>query len=179
MMISSLPPVPDDAAFARIERDLFAKIDATGTVRAAHHRLVAVGAAAVILAGTGGTAWVTLATQEMRSHTAYCYAQADANSRFTQVGSPSNATGSDGTPVSLSAPQDRFTAAVDNCAAVWSIGFFESATPPKDDGSTYAVPNLLACVRSDQVPAVFPRDRSDGLTDQEFCRDLGLELSSH
>jgi hypothetical protein len=56
------------------------------------------------------------------------------------------------------------------CATVWSMGFFESESPPEDNGRSYPVPDLITCVRADGRLGVFPVAEYG----EETCRMLGL-----
>lgn len=191
---------PDSAVFDRIEHTLFDRIEGSQRARGARHRLVAA-ASAVVLLGAGGAAWVALATPQLRATSTYCYAAADTSAPFTQVGSPGDSFDDQGNATPVPYPADRFAAALDNCAAVWGVGFFEGSfngdaadnyssesyssesEGQVDDADERSVPNLTVCVRPDQVPAVFPRyaepatstgSESSLESDRDFCLDLGL-----
>ena len=127
-------------------------------------RAVAITAAAAVVVGAGGFAWVTVANQTLQTRSAYCYSAADTGSRYTQVGIPDQMTGPDGVTRQLATPSDRIANALDMCASAWRAGVLGPKT----------VPTLVACVRTDNVPAVFPRNESDQRSDVAFCDDLSL-----
>lgn len=177
---------PDRAVFDRIESTLFDRIEGSERARGARHRLVAA-ASAVVLLGVGGAAWVALATPQLRATSTYCYEAADTSSEYTQVGPASESFDEFGNATPIPYPEDRFSAALDNCAGVWRIGFFGNtptdANMQMDAANEHTVPDLIVCLRPDQVPAVFPRDAEPGSStgsesaseaDREFCFDLGL-----
>jgi hypothetical protein len=152
--------LPDEKEFARMEAELFGRLEHSHTRQVRRHRLVAV-ASIVLLAG-GGVAGVTEANQSVVSRAAYCYAGADTNSQHS-LGQISGAAALNN---DTSAPDVRAKVAalaVQSCAAVWAIGLL---------GSTTTAPPLQACVRNDQVIAVFPKDGAT--TPAEFCDNLGM-----
>jgi len=127
-------------------------------------RVVAISAAAAILVGSAGFAWVTVASQAQQNRSAYCYSADDTGSRYTQVGMPDQATGPDGVTKTIADPADRVSSALDMCASAWRAGVLGSKTTP----------TLVACVRPDKVVAVFPKNDSDNSTDAQFCDALSL-----
>ncbi|ANP72842.1 hypothetical protein [Cryobacterium arcticum] len=190
---------PTDDEFERVEARLLQTIDAQQTHRMHRHRAVAVVSAVLLVAGGGATAWVTLATPELRTTSAYCYSAPSTDSAFTQVGSPSDQIAPDGTVTPAVPIPDPADAALSNCAAVWAIDFFGGGTPvvqppidgePATDGTPsgtetgadsapeFVVPPLRACLRPDGVVAVFPVPPSDPNTDDAagFCAELDLQL---
>ncbi|WP_223692530.1 hypothetical protein [Leifsonia poae] len=171
MTIGHLPPLPDGTTL-RMERELFVRLDTETRGRAKRHRLVAAGIAVLLVGGGAGIAAVTIANQKMQARTAYCYSAPDANSRFAQAGIPDEMTGPDGHTTAIADPADRFAAAIENCAAAWRVGVFSASTAPA--GTEFAVPPLVACLRPDQVPAVFPRPEGDTSSVHAFCTDLGM-----
>jgi len=187
-MLPSNPLTPTDDEFERVERRLLETIDAQQTHRMHRHRAVAVVSAVLLVAGGGATAWVTLATPELRTTSAYCYSAPSTGSAFTQVGSPSDQIAPDGTVTPAVPNPDPAEAALSNCGAVWAIDFFGGGTPiapPRNDTETssdsvpaFVVPPLRACLRPDGVLAVFPVPPTDPNTDDAaaFCEALDLEL---
>ncbi|QYF74992.1 hypothetical protein [Cryobacterium sp. PAMC25264] len=194
-MLPSNLLTPTDAEFARVEARLLQTIDAQQTHRMHRHRAVAVVSAVLLVAGGGATAWVTLATPELRTTSAYCYSAPRTDSAFTQVGSPSDQIAPDGTVTPAIPNPDPAAAALSNCGAVWAIDFFGGGTPivqPPSDGEPaiegtetgadgapgYVVPPLRACLRPDGVLSVFPVLPSDPHTDDAagFCAALDLQL---
>lgn len=169
-----LTPTSDD--FDRFEERLLDTLQSRRTRQRRRHRS-ALAVSALVLAAAAGTAWVILASPELRTLSAYCYAEADTGSEFTQVGSPTDRLAPDGSMTSLEPVADPAAAAVSNCAAVWAIDLFGLGT----DGEP-ATPHLQACLRPDGVYAVFPvpqgawnpatarADDPDG-----FCGAVGLQ----
>jgi hypothetical protein len=113
----------------------------------------------VVLLASGGVAGVTEANQSVVSRAAYCYAGSDTNSQHTQ-----GEFSGDGASNASSSPDVRAKVAalaVQSCDAIWSTGVFGATAPP-----------LQACVRNDQVIAVFPKN--DATPAGEFCDNLGM-----
>lgn len=133
-----------------------------------HRRSVGIVASVAVATMITGVGAVVLATTEMQRDVTYCYQDADTRSAFTQVGTPSD--------LSAVPSDDRVAAAelaLEKCAAVWRIGFFDTDGVPETDGRVYPVPELQLCVRSDGVSAVLPRHEFAG-SDAAFCDELGL-----
>jgi hypothetical protein len=119
-------------------------------------------AAVVLLGGaTAGTIAITATPQEI-AHTAYCYSEANTESRFTQVG------GADQSQLSTNA---EF---LDGCGAVWRSGFFTSNQPGSSPANQPAspVPDLGVCLGRNDVVSVFPI--GEGMDQATLCRTLGL-----
>ncbi|GAA4481298.1 hypothetical protein GCM10023171_09550 [Microbacterium panaciterrae] len=148
---------PDNQDFDRLEAEFFTELKASSRRRTRRHRWVA-GATALAITLGAGTAWIVLANQHLRERATYCYAKADVNARYATVAATDETTSAAGQ-------------AVDRCAGLWQIGYFDSASPASDDGRAHAVPTLEACVRPDGVYAVFPNTEGDT---SKFCERLGL-----
>lgn len=129
-------------------------------------RAILAGAAGAVLAvgGTAGAAVVMMANQQQQTRTAYCYSAADTDSQYTQVGLADQTYGPDGTTSVEPSGSDRAAFAVDLCEATWRAGIL-----PADYGQ---LPDLVACLREDGVPAVFPVP-GDGSPD-DVCEMVGL-----
>lgn len=185
-MVPSNLLTPTDDDFHRFEERLLHTVDTQLVQRRRRHRGILAAATALLVAGGGVTAWVTLATPELRSLSTYCYSEASTDSAFTQVGSPTDRIADDGTATSLPPVVDPAAAAVSNCQAVWAIDFFglgavagdapgsgstgvpsgsatptpaaptPPATPTPPAAPVPTVPALQACLRPDGVYAVFP-----------------------
>ncbi|MDQ1563804.1 MAG: hypothetical protein QOI14_755, partial [Actinomycetota bacterium] len=100
--------------------------------------------------------------QSVVSRAVYCYAGSDTNSKHSQGENSSF----DALSNEASSPNVRAKAvalAVESCAAIWTTGLL---------GSTTTAPPLRACVRNDQVIAVFPKN--DATAAGEFCDNLGM-----
>lgn len=160
--------IPTDAEFEAIEGKILQRAQQADRHRRRRH--VGIGAAVAAVAVLGTTGAVVLASAELRENTTYCYQAADLGSRSTQVGSPTDVRDAQGRPI-----ESAIADAVDKCAAVWRIGFFEGDNPPVDDGKVYDVPELQLCVRPDGVAAVLPVEGFAG-SNEKFCTDLGLSL---
>jgi len=197
-MLPSNLLTPTDDDFDRFEERLLHTVDTQLVQRRRRHRGVVAAATALLLAGGGVTAWVTLATPELRGLSTYCYSEASTDSAFTQVGSPTDRIADDGTATSLPPVVDPAAAAVVNCRAVWAIDFFGPGAPAGDApapgaGSTAVptgsatptppappvptVPALQACLRPDGVYAVFPvLPGAENADDPDaFCAAVGLQ----
>ncbi|TFD93984.1 hypothetical protein E3T61_02975 [Cryobacterium lactosi] len=178
-MLPTDPQSPTDGDFERLEERLLHTVDAQLAHRRHRHRAVLAASAVLLVAGGSATAWVTRATPELRTMSAYCYADASTDSVFTQTGSPDAQAG-------IADPVD---AAMAKCAAVWNIDFF---TPPSGSAAeagrrpegaaddlllSYPVPDLQACQRPDGVLAVFPvwADNPDADDPDAFCAAVGLQ----
>lgn len=179
-MLPSNLLTPTNEDFVRFEERLLGTVATRQTRQRRRHRTVLATTAALLLAGAGGTAWVTLATPELQSLSTYCYAEANTDADVTQVGSPTDQIAPDGTVTSLAPVVDPASAAVTNCAAVWAIDLFgivenggvspldestaaASAAPsfdapadPATGDPVPAAPRLQACLRPDGVYSVFP-----------------------
>lgn len=166
MTTPQLPELPAGTA-ARIEQRLLSVASGARQTRARRNRALAGGAALVLLAGTGVAA-ITIASQATQDRRAHCYAAADTSSLSTQVGIPDETIGDDGTAVPIRADADRAAQALDLCGSVWRVGFFATGEVPIDDGRQHDVPPLTACLRPDQVIAVFPGH------DEQLCESVDL-----
>jgi hypothetical protein len=151
--------LPDEKDFARMETELFGRLEHSHTRQVRRHRLVAV--ASIVLLASAGVAGVTESNQVSVSRAAYCYSAASTNSQQV-LGQDIDpvAPGSDSSTAGLRAK--AVAQAMQSCAAVWSTGAFGSTTAPP----------LRACVRNDQVIAVFPKN--DATAAGEFCDNLGM-----
>jgi hypothetical protein len=159
-MAITKPLLPNAEDFARMEAELFGRLERSHTRQVRRHRLVA--AASIVLLAGGGVAAVQVASTPAVSHEAYCYATADANARTVEASRPT-VVGSNLTAAQVLA--DRVTQATSDCLLVWNAGIFS-------DSKVITVPQLQACVRNDQVIAVFPKATADSATD--FCDNLGM-----
>lgn len=131
-------------------------------------RILVAGAASAVLmvGGTAGAAAVIMANQQAQTRSAYCYSAADLGSQYTQVGLADQTYGPDGTVSVEPAGEDRAAFAIDMCEATWRAGIL-----PADNGR---IPDLVACIREDGVPAVFPS--KDGEQPSDVCESVGLAL---
>lgn len=158
--------MPTDADFDTMGERILRRTEQVDRKR--ERRRIGIGAVVVAATVLSGTAALVLATTAQQETTAYCYHAADADSRSTQVATPDEVWDAQGRPI-----ESVIGDAIEKCAAVWRIGFFESEQPPVDDGTIYEVPELQLCIRSDQVAAVLPTGSFIG-TNEAFCNELGL-----
>ena len=159
--------LPTDERFEQIKTNLFETIAVDDRRRTRKHRIIAIGVAGAIVAGTtAGAIAVALASQGQINNVTDCYAAADLNSRH-------------GTSVMVTADLDektpnpldaRIRLAEDMCAATWRTGVFS----PEGSSSTadYPVPHLETCQLPDGRLAVFPSDQALS----ELCSRLGLTI---
>jgi hypothetical protein len=152
--------LPDEKEFARMEAELFGRLEHSHTRQVRRHRLVAV--ASIVLLASGGVAGVTEANQVAVARVAYCYSAANTNSRHAMAQYIDAHSQSDNSSISDALAMSAGLA-VEGCDAIWSTGYF---------GSTATAPPLQACVRNDQVIAVFPKN--DAATTAQFCDSLGM-----
>ncbi|MEJ1230806.1 MAG: hypothetical protein WDM88_09710 [Galbitalea sp.] len=154
---------PSESDFARVENELFSRIDRRHRRRVLRHRLVAA-AVALGLAGAGVAAG-TIANQTQQSRFAYCYAADSVSSRSIQSVIPT-LTISQSTTTGVRPSATRIALAVRICHGAWTVGVFSAGAGKK-------IPALQPCLRDDLVIAVFPR-RNEGLSAAAFCDELGL-----
>lgn len=126
--------------------------------------IAAAAGATLIVGGTAGTVAVIMASQHVQTRSAYCYSAADLGSQYTQVGLPDRTYDSDGTVSVEPAGEDRAAFAIDMCQAAWRAGIL-----PAENGR---IPDLVACLREDGVPAVFPS--TSGEQARDVCQAVGL-----
>jgi hypothetical protein len=158
--------LPDAEEFARMEEELFGRLERGHTRQVRRHRLVA--AASIVLLASGGVAAVQVASNAAVSHSAYCYAAADTGSQSAQVALPVDQIKVDGNSLHHAGVSEAANLAVQHCLVLWQGGFF--ATDPSSGSAT--VPKLQACIRNDQVIAVFPKTL--GGSADAFCTNLGM-----
>jgi len=151
--------LPSEEDFAALEAKLFGRVERSHTRQVRRHRLVA--AAAVVVVAGAGIAAATFPDHGTAQHVAFCYSAASTTSRYVTVQSPDAdvAAGAD-SPTAASVP-----AATANCLAAWQVGAVGTSPAISDQ-------NLQACVRNDQLIAIFPKNSADSAAD--FCGSLGL-----
>ena len=159
--------LPDAAEFARMETELFSRLERSHTRQVRRHRLVAVGAV-VLLAG-GGVAGVTVANTTSQTHLAYCYSGADTSSRNIGVLAAID-EGEKGGSAATQTVAARIANATARCGAIWEAGMFSA---PNSNPAPNTIPLLQPCIRNDQVIAIFPKVIADE-TATLFCGDLGM-----
>jgi hypothetical protein len=149
--------LPSEEDFARIEANLFGKLERSHTRQVRRHRLVA--AAAVIVVAASGVAAATITDALTAQHVAFCYSTAST------AGTPVTVQAPDAAPTSDGGSASAVPAALANCAAAWQSGVLSPSSTPSS-------PTLQACVRNDQLIAVFPKHTDASAT--AFCAGLGL-----
>ncbi len=149
-----------------MEDELFGRLERSHTRQVRRHRLVA--AASIVLLAGGGVAAVQVANNTAVSYSAYCYATANADAQSTQVTLPVDEVKVDGSSLRHAGVSAVVNLAVRHCLVLWQGGFFDAGST---SGQT-TDPKLQACVRNDQVIAVFPK--AIGGSADDFCTNLGM-----
>jgi hypothetical protein len=149
--------LPDEQEFARMEGELFWRLERSHTRKLRRHRLVL--AASVVALSAAGVAGVTQANSTAVNHAAYCYASASTGSKSIQAQFAPQANNLTGTAQRVRSAQ----LAVASCGVAWTTGVL---------GSGAGIPPLQACIRNDQVVAVFPKAGADSAAG--FCENLGM-----
>jgi hypothetical protein len=159
---SELPTASD---FARIEGELFARIEVRHRRQVLRHRLVA--AAAVLVIAGAGVAAGTVASPVQQSKSAYCYSGDSPSSRLAQLTLPISKD-FDSKPGTIAT-----AAQVDNaltlCKTVWRFGAFSRSSK----SGPFPVPKLQVCLRDDLIVSIF-RKPATPESAEEFCGNLGL-----
>lgn len=159
--------LPDEADFARMESDLFVRLEHAHARQVRRHRLGAVGVV-VVLAGSSVAA-ATVASAPAQSNLAYCYSAAATGSTNTQVATADIL----GTMASRTGNADqslRIANALARCGQAWQAGVFAA---PSVHSVRHAIPTLQPCIRNDQVIAIFPR-KTVTTSAAAFCDALGM-----
>jgi hypothetical protein len=149
--------LPSEEDFARIEAKLFGRLERSHTRQVRRHRFVA--AAAVVAVAGAGLAAAAITDGLTAQHVAYCYSSAST------AGTPVTVQAPDAAPTSDGGSASAVPVALANCAAAWQSGALSPSSTPSS-------PTLQACVRNDQLIAVFPRTSAESL--DAFCTGLGL-----
>lgn len=181
---SKLPPGPDE--FEMMEQRLFTAIEASDKATTLRKRLLAGGAALLLIVGTA-TTWAMRPTTDAQQYSTYCYSAANTSSRHVKIERSTDAPVPSTQPGQANNPADPAAVALEQCASAWRTGAIEqavtdSSSENKPDNATTAsndqldpVPRLQACVRDNQAFAVFPRAPRDQSPAQQFCAMVGLE----
>jgi uncharacterized membrane protein len=159
--------LPDADDFARMEHELFDRLETGHTRKVRKHRLIA--AASIVLMAGGGVAAATVVDQRAETHQAFCYGAASTADNPAQVTTPDSRT--PGGAGIRAESTDYVDSAVQNCLALWQADYF--STGKIGSSTDFAVPDLQACLRNDLVIAVFPRINSEA-SPAAFCSALGL-----
>jgi hypothetical protein len=147
--------LPSDEDFARMEGELFTRLERGHSRRIHRHRLVLVAAAALVVAG-GSVAAGTVANPAAQTHLSYCYHGSDTSSAYSTT---LMSDGQKRLPRSTSVAE-----ALASCGSEWRQGFLG----PKSD------PKIQACLEDNLLVAVFPRKPGDNSSAAQFCDDLGM-----
>ncbi len=150
-------PSADD--FARLEGELFTRIERSHNRQVRRRRFVAAGAAVLLVAG-GSAAAGTIANPQVQSNVTYCYRGADVASGYAE---DVNADEDANPTTSPRFGPKRIANAVGNCAAIWQEGIF---------GTKIEHPDLQACIQDNLIVAVFLRDNTESAAD--YCEDQGM-----
>ena len=156
--------LPSSAEFARIESELFERIDVRYRRQVVRHRLVAI--AAILVVTGAGIAAGTVANTHEQSNVAYCYGGSSTSSQSTQLELPTNRNFATKTGTRATAAQVANAVAL--CASIWRQGVF---SPTPTVGSR-KVPTLQACLRDDLVVSIFRKTNAERA--DTFCNNLGL-----
>lgn len=141
--------------------------------RIRHHRTVVKRAKIVSIAGLGVIGLATTAAavlipanHDAVTHSVYCYSDSTTSSPYIQGVSGDKA---DNTAAKV----------IESCSLVWRDG---TLTPGHRNGGEknqtpgmYVVPALGACLKADDVPAVFPLTvNGSAVSNQDLCSHLSL-----
>ena len=152
--------LPSAGDFARMEGELFTRLERSHTRRVRRHRLVAAAAAVLVVSG-GSIAAGTVANPVAQSNLTSCYQGSDASSQVKSVAPiSSQSTGGNQGPSDTA----RIDDAVQACTLVWQSGGL---------GAKVEHPLLQACIQDNLLVAVF-RKSDDSVSASEFCDDLGM-----
>jgi hypothetical protein len=154
--------LPSESDFARLEGELFTRIDRRHRGQIVLHRLI-VSAAVLVLAGAGVAAGTT-ASPTQQTTVAYCHAKASASSEVASTALSLDALAKQNG--SLRPSSAKIARAVAQCGGVWRAGVFTTV-------STKSVPKLQPCLRDDLVISVFPRKHLGG-NPEAFCEQFGM-----
>lgn len=142
----------------RMSKLLARGLEKRSTKRRTRILLAGAASAVLVVGGTAGGAAIIMAIQQAQTRSAYCL---DLGSQYTQVGLADQPYGPDGTVSVEPAGEDRESFAIDTCEATWRAGIL-----PADNGR---IPDLVACLRQDGVPAVFPSKAGEQPSDVCEC----------
>ena len=161
-------PIAEDRALERVRE----RVAAAAPRARRRHRMRRVGAivaSAATIAAVSGMYFAVRASQHDIQRAAYCYAGPSLDAPRSEVSSVDVATNVKTGEKVIEAPADP----IPLCTVIWSSGIIhhESGTPPKEVPGP--VPNLVACVLPDGVPAVFPR------TTARTCATNWVSLGSY
>lgn len=159
--------LPSAEHFEHLKQGMLGAVAADDRRRTRRHRLIALGIAGSLVAGTtAGAIAVARATQGQINNLVECYASADLGSEHaTSVYAPGDLNAKTPSPI-----EDRIALAKDQCAAAWRIGSFSPGGASRTE--EFPIPNLEACQLPDARLAVFPSD----LAVRELCSRLGLTI---
>ncbi|QBE49132.1 hypothetical protein [Leucobacter triazinivorans] len=158
----AIPADPGARMNVRVERE----ISSLRRKRTRNRRIAAITAGSTLLMATTGGAVALFASQKLQDRSAYCYAENDLTSDYSQVGIPDTMTAeATGETVEIRTPNDRAAASIELCAAVWAVNVMNAPQPAEQ---------LVPCLRTDNVIAVLPSfDRAEP-NNAEFCRAAGM-----
>lgn len=154
-MVTTNHSLPSEADFARLEGELFARIDRKHRGQVLRHRLAA--AAVVVAVAGAGIAAGTVANPTQERIFADCYASASTSSTMHQTAFAKK-------QYAAHPSAESIASAVDQCGSLWSSGVFGAPTTTE---------KLQPCLGNNLVIAVFPREHPTG-TVARFCENLGM-----
>jgi hypothetical protein len=147
-----------------MEDELFGRLEHSHRRQVRRHRLVA--AASIVLLAGGGVAAVNQANSVVVSNAAYCYVSASTGASSVQVEAPDIQLHGKSIAGATSLA-GAAAIALEHCADAWKVGAVDPSS-----STTYSPHQLQACVRNDQVIAVFPK--TIGGSADDFCTNLGM-----
>jgi hypothetical protein len=159
--------LPDEAEFARMESELFTRLEHGHARQVRRHRLGAVGVV-LVLAGTSIAA-VTVASVPAQTNLAYCYSAPSTSSSSNQVATADFA-GTSGRATGAASQVHRIANALARCGQAWQTGVFAA---PSVNSVRHSIPTLQACIRNDQVIAIFPK-KNAATPAAAFCDAVGM-----
>jgi hypothetical protein len=153
-MVTTNHSLPSESDFARLEGELFARIDRKHRGQVLRHRLAA--ATIVVAVAGAGVAAGTVANPTQEHAFANCYASASTSSTMHQADF---------------ALKDEYTRptrtdearAIAQCGSLWDAGVYGNPSRPR----------LQACLADNLVISVFPRGNRSGSA-TAFCENLGM-----
>jgi hypothetical protein len=157
--------LPNAEEFARLEGELFDRIDVRHRRQVLRHRIAA--AVAILVVAGAGVAAGTIASPVQQSKFAYCYSGATTGSRLAQFTLPISKD-FDSKP-GTTATSTQIANAVGLCTSAWQIGAFNTSAK----SGPFPVPKLQVCLRDDLIVSVFRKPKAT-VSAEAFCNNLGL-----
>ena len=159
-------PMAEDRALERVRERVAAEAPSARRRHRAR-QVAAIAAAAATVATVSGTYFAIHASQREIERTAICYWGPSLDAPSTSAEQVDSAATTTGETVVFGPPDP-----IALCTAVWGSGDFhrEPGQPPKPVPGP--LPNLVACVLPNGVPAVFPQDDGENVCDKTGHRQV-------